>query len=195
MIIIVCLILFIIWTLLMLKNKLDNVDNRVYNKIKFNNFLIEFNKIITNFASTKFFIFICFIFLLFLKKKKIAYLFIGIMLGCSLVVGFFKNIIKRERPNINRLVYEKGYSYPSGHTVSAISFYGFIVFLAIISNVVLPFKIILSFILILLILLIGFSRIFLGVHYFSDIIGAIILGFSYLLLYDNPNYHNYFNFN
>lgn len=183
MIIIVCLILFIIWTLLMLKNKLDNVDNRVYNKIKFNNFLIEFNKIITNFASTKFFIFICFMFLLFLKEKKIAYLFIGIMLGCSLVVGFFKNIIKRERPDINRLVYEKGYSYPSGHTVSAISFYGFIVFLAIISNVVLPFKIILSFILILLILLIGFSRIFLGVHYFSDIIGAIILGFSYLLLY------------
>ena len=170
MIIIVCLILFIIWTLLMLKNKLDN-------------FLIEFNKIITNFASTKFFIFICFIFLLFLKEKKIAYLFIGIMLGCSLVVGFFKNIIKRERPDINRLVYEKGYSYPSGHTVSAISFYGFILFLAIISNIVLPFKIILSFILILLILLIGFSRIFLGVHYFSDIIGAIILGFSYLLLY------------
>ena len=183
MIIIVCLILFIIWTLLMLKNKLDNVDNRVYNKIKFNNFLIEFNKIITNFASTKFFIFICFIFLLFLKEKKIAYLFIGIMLGCSLVVGFFKNIIKRERPNINRLVYEKGYSYPSGHTVSAISFYGFILFLAIISNVVLPFKIVLSFILILLILLIGYSRVFLGVHYFSDIIGAIILGFSYLLLY------------
>ncbi len=183
MIIIVCLILFIIWTLLMLKNKLDNVDNRVYNKIKFNNFLIEFNKIITNFASTKFFIFICFIFLLFLKEKKIVYLFIGIMLGCSLVVGFFKNIIKRERPDINRLVYEKGYSYPSGHTVSAISFYGFILFLALISNIVLPFKIILSFILILLILLIGFSRIFLGVHYFSDIIGAIILGFSYLLSY------------
>ncbi len=180
MIILISLILFLIWTLLMLKNKLNVIDNKVYNKCKFNEFLINFNKLFTNLASTIFLVFVCGVFLLFLKEKLIAYLFIALMVDNSLVIYLFKNIIKRERPNIKRLVYEKGYSYPSGHTVSAVSFYGFILFLALISSITLPLKIVLSVILLLIILIIGYSRIFLGVHYFSDIVGALLIGTSYL---------------
>ena len=124
---------------------------------------------------------------------KFAYLFIALLIGNALLVGLFKNIIKRERPNINRLVYEKGYSYPSGHTLSAVSLYGFILFLALISNIVLHLKIFLSIILILIILIIGYSRVFLGVHYFSDIVGALLLGVCYLLCYIYF-IHNVFSF-
>ena len=67
--------------------------------------------------------------------------------------------------------------------VSAISFYGFILFLVLISNIILPFKIIISISIIIIILFIGLSRIFLGVHYLSDIIGAIFIGTNYILLY------------
>ena len=67
--------------------------------------------------------------------------------------------------------------------MTATIFYGFIIFLIIISEVILLVKIIMIVVNIFLILLIGYSRIYLGVHYFSDVIGALLFGSSYLLLY------------
>ena len=91
---------------------------------------------------------------------------------------------------------EKGYSFPSGHTLCAITFYGFLILLISSSTILLPIKIILILSLLSLIYLIGYSRIFLGVHYFSDVIGALLLGFSYILLivYLVSRYENIFFF-
>ena len=184
--IIICItlfIFFILWTTLLVKNKLSKVDNIVYNKIKISNKKTIFFKYFTNLASTKYFIIICLLIIILSKNKKLALIISIAMIIDAIIVFIAKHIIKRERPNINRIVEEKGYSYPSGHTFSATCFYGLIIYLINISSITLGYQILIAIPLISIILLIGFSRIYLGVHYFSDCIGGLLLSSSYIILY------------
>lgn len=183
--IIICItlfILFILWTILLVKGKLSRIDNIVYNKIKLNNKKTIFFKYFTNLASTKYFIIICLLLIIFLKNKLALLISIAMIID-AIIVFIAKHIIKRERPNINRIVEEKGYSYPSGHTFSATCFYGLVMFLINISSITLGYQLLITIPLISIILLIGFSRIYLGVHYFSDCIGGLLLSSSYIILY------------
>ena len=103
----------------------------------------------------------------------------GIILICSLLMttilgeGIIKHIVKRKRPFIKMNICDQliigtpsTYSFPSGHTAS--SFAASAVFLAINSRI--------SIIIVLIATLIGFSRIYLKVHYVSDVIGGAVLG-------------------
>ncbi len=180
---IIIFILFLVWSIFMLKGRLNNLDNNFYNKIKITNLKTRIFKIITNLASAKFVALLCLILLIFVKNKVIPITIIINMLIMWGLIGVLKNTFKRERPNINRLVEEKGYSYPSGHTMTATIFYGFIIFLIVISNLILPLKWTLIILLALLIMFVGYTRVYLGVHFLSDVIGAILFGSSYLLLY------------
>ncbi len=176
-------VLFLIWAYLMDEGKLDWIDKKVYQKMNIKEPWISFFKIFTNLASTIFFVIVCVLLVLFLKNKKLALFISVLMIFDSILVYTFKHLFKRERPNIKRLVKEKGFSYPSGHSTSSVCFYGFMIFLLGISSLSWPIKIILDISLILLILLIGYSRVFLGVHYFSDVVGGLLLGSSYILLF------------
>ncbi len=176
-------VLFLIWSILMLQKKLDHIDNQCYSKIKITKLKTKIFKGLTFLASAKFVAILCIILLIFIENKRIPIAIIINMLIMWGLIGILKKTFKRERPNINRLVDEKGYSYPSGHTMTATIFYGFIIFLIIISNLILPLKITLTTILVILVLLVGYTRIYLGVHYLSDVIGALLFGSSYLLLY------------
>ena len=176
-------VLYLIWSILMLQKKLDHIDNQCYSKIKITKLKTKIFKGLTFLASAKFVAILCIILLIFIENKRIPIAIIINMLIMWGLIGILKNTFKRERPNINRLVDEKGYSYPSGHTMTATIFYGFIIFLIIISNLILPLKITLTTILVILVLLVGYTRIYLGVHYLSDVIGALLFGSSYLLLY------------
>lgn len=176
-------ILFLLWTNFLIKGKLSIIDETIYSKIKFNSQKTKFFKIITNLANTIYFIIICTLLVLFLPNKKPALLISIAMIIDAGIVYIVKHIIKRERPNIKRLVVEKGYSFPSGHTFSATCFYGLIIFLICTSNISLIYQIMLTITLIILIITIGISRIYLGVHYFSDVIGGFLLSSSYVCLY------------
>ena len=176
-------ILFLIWSVLMLKGKLNKLDANFYSKIKITDIKTKLWSIITCLASAKFVAFLCILFLLFMKNKKVAIVIIINMLIMWILIGTLKRIFKRNRPNINPLVEEEGYSYPSGHTMTATIFYGFLIFLIIISNLTNPLKIVVTSIFVLLILIVGYTRVYLGVHYLSDVVGAILFGSSYLLLY------------
>ena len=176
-------ILFLIWSIFMIKGKLDNLDNHFYNIIKITNFKTKIWKFITSLASAKFIAFICILLLIFIKNKTIPITIIINMIIMWGLIGILKSIFKRPRPNINRLVNEKGFSYPSGHTMTATCFYSFIIFLIIISPLMLTVKIVLITLLCILMLLVGYTRVYLGVHYLSDVIGAYLFGTSYSLLY------------
>lgn len=184
----ICLILItIIWTILVISNSFLLIDNNIYNfVISFKSEkMTTFFKIITSLASVKFIIAIFIISLLSIIKYKKGIFFSIIICLDTIVNLIVKRIIGRSRPDkINWLVVEKGYSFPSGHTMIAIAFYGLVIYFITKSNIKKYSKILLSIILSLLILLIGLSRIYLGVHYFSDVIGGLLWGglllFSYI---------------
>ncbi len=92
-----------------------------------------------------------------------------------------KRFIDRARPGIEHLVSVKTLSYPSGHAMSAMAFFGFLIYLIskLYINRVLKYFLILIFG--LLILSIGISRIYLGVHFPSDIAGGFIAGFIWVV--------------
>ena len=179
----ILVVAFIIWSYLIKMNKLLEDDESFYNSLSFNDFKITFFRIFTNLASTKFFVIACLLLFIFLENKTLALVISVLMIINALVVFIFKHIFKRERPNKKRLVIEKGYSYPSGHTVSSISFYGFILLYLLFNITSLPLRILLFIIITTLIYGIGYSRVFLGVHYFSDIVGGVLVGSAYLLVY------------
>lgn len=182
-IVIFLLIMFLIWSCFLLRGDLKYLDDIIYKKIKIKEAYTNILKIITNLASSTFLILLCFILLIVLKNKFLVGVIIMELIINAFLIWIFKHLFKRKRPNIRRLVYEKGYSYPSGHTMSATSFYGFLIFLVCLSSFPIFLKTLLVSLLILIILIIGYSRIYLGVHYFSDVIGALFLASSYVLIY------------
>jgi membrane-associated phospholipid phosphatase len=105
----------------------------------------------------------------------------SVMVGVSLVGGFILNeILKwafhRQRPNISRLVEATGYSFPSGHSMTSFAFYGFLAYIFWINLDNKLLRLLVTGFLGLLIFLIGLSRIYLGVHYASDVIGGFVAG-------------------
>lgn len=99
-------------------------------------------------------------------------------LFCLLV----KYIVQRPRPTAINLINETGFSFPSAHAMISIAFYGFIIFLVwrYLKNK--PIKIVLTILLPLFALFIAYSRVYLGVHYFSDILAGIMAGLTCLLI-------------
>ena len=121
--------------------------------------------------------------LLVLKNRRISIL-ITLNLIISTILNFLlKYVIERPRPEGYGLILESGYSFPSGHSMVSMAFYGFIIYLIwkFVKNKNL--KYICSALLGLLIISIGFSRIYLGVHYASDVIGGFAISIVYLILF------------
>ena len=120
--------------------------------------------------------------ILFKNKKNPKFIILNLVL-VFILNRILKLIIARPRPSVLRLVYEEGYSFTSGHAMVSMGFYGFLIYLAYkdIKNKKIKYPLIVF--LSVLILFIGVSRIYLGVHYFTDVIGGFIIGFIYLVIF------------
>ena len=92
-----------------------------------------------------------------------------------------KRFINRARPGIEHLVSVETLSYPSGHAMSAMAFYGFLIFLCTKFRINRFLKIGIIALLAFIILSIGISRIYLGVHFPSDIAGGYIAGLIWVV--------------
>lgn len=122
-------------------------------------------------------------FMIILKNKRNAkYIALNLVL-VFLLNRILKLIIGRPRPDVLKLVLEDGYSFPSGHSMVSMGFYGFLIYLIYINIKNKKIKYILIVLLTLLILLIGISRIYLGVHYATDVIGGFIIAVLYLIVF------------
>jgi membrane-associated phospholipid phosphatase len=113
-------------------------------------------------------------------KRAIEISVVG--LGGFFVNYFMKISFERTRP-ANPLVEPlQNFSYPSGHATSGFIFYGLLVYLVWKSGIANIYKNIIAIVLILFSILIGFSRIYLRLHYTSDVIAGFCIGFIWLLL-------------
>ena len=121
----------------------------------------------------------CLILLIVPKLRKSIALPIYMAIISSAVFNtLLKYIFARNRPNILQLISESGYSFPSGHAMNNAALYTMLILLIwrYAKNNFL--KIILSFICVVLTILIGYSRIYLGVHYACDVLAGWLLGFA-----------------
>jgi len=125
---------------------------------------------------------ILFIVFLLLSKNKMAALSAGVTALSSLgLMSLLKNLISRNRPSDPLVQGITNFAYPSGHAFMSVAFYGLIIWWAALHiNNKIWRRGIISFLL-LLILLIGFSRIYLRVHYTTDVIAGFSLGTLWLI--------------
>ncbi|GGI42172.1 phosphatase PAP2 family protein [Mammaliicoccus stepanovicii] len=117
-----------------------------------------------------------------LKKYNIETLFFALTMILSGTLNpLLKNIFDRERPTLLRLIDISGFSFPSGHAMGSTAFFGSIIYILYrVSNKTMrPY---LMGICVLFIIMISTSRVYLGVHYPTDIIAGIIGGIICILL-------------
>lgn len=175
---ILCFIGFVAITILVLTNNITSFDNTIYQSIygHHNQYLDFFFTNCTHIGDTIPVIIIAVILLLIFRKWEDR-MKIGFSLALTVAINqLLKIIIARPRPPLERrLITQSGYSYPSGHSMVSLCIYGVLIYFAItkIQNKVL--KIIAVSLLTLMILLIGISRIYVGVHYPSDVLGGYLL--------------------
>ncbi len=181
-----CLIGFMALAEDVLKKELMQIDDRGYYLVS--TYLITpqatpIAKIITSFGGMIGLISMAILLLTIIKDRKMG-ICIVLNLGIAAILNFLlKNILQRPRPTEYRLINESGYSFPSGHSMVSMAFYGFLIYL-IYSNIKnRKIKWLLISILSILIIMIGISRIYLGVHYTSDVLAGFLVAIFYLTLY------------
>lgn len=183
-----CLILIPIVILLTIigllsTNNLYFVDNLYYKVVMYNKNITNIFKLITNFGDVFVIGAIGILLLIFYKNKKdILNLYLIFIISTILNRGL-KILFIRPRPEFKQLVEETGYSFPSGHSMAAMTFYGFIIYLILKSKLNKKIKTISTIILSLLIILIGYSRVYLNVHYISDVIAGFMFSIILLFIY------------
>ena len=140
-------------------------------------------KFITNFGGAIFLIGIAVILFIVIKNKKIGISIITNLGIITILNQLLKRILQRPRPEEFRIINESGYSFPSGHSMISMAFYGHLIYLIYkyVKNKYLKWFLIT--ILGILIVNIGISRIYLGVHYTSDVLAGFLISISYLIVY------------
>lgn len=183
---VIFLILFSVFAYKIVMNKSIYIDNIVYDFIC-DNFMSErmtnVVKILTSLGSALVIIILTIVLFIAIKNKKIAISVVINLIVITILNNLLKIIFLRPRPDVNNLILESGYSFPSGHSATGMAFYGYLIYLIYkyVNNkkIKIPLIIFLS----LIIVAIGLSRIYLGVHYASDVLGGFLLAIVYLIIF------------
>ena len=161
----------------------DIIGYKLISTFLISDFVTPIAKFITNFGGAIFLSIATVTLFLLIKNKKIGLSIISNIVIITVLNQLLKRILQRPRPTEFRIVEETGYSFPSGHSMVSMAFYGYLIYLIYryIKNKYVKWTLIT--ILSILICLIGISRIYLGVHYTSDVLGGFLLSISYLVIY------------
>lgn len=161
-----------------------NIDEGMLNWLlkNTNYFMIYAFEVITILANWQVIVLFSILLLVFARDKVMASL-TAIITGFTFIINeTLKQSILRPRPIVMHLTHAGGYSMPSGHSSTAMVFYGLII-IAFASQIKDKNYRNLAYVLLsLLIFLIGFSRIYLRVHYVSDVVAGFSLGLFILMI-------------
>lgn len=167
-----------------LMNHIQKFDNTVINYFSsINNKLLYPMIIITHIGGSLPIVLILILFIIF--KNRIYFYLTAFFYSFSFITSHLtKFIIERERPKNALIDILPTYSFPSGHTLTSICF--FVMFSYVLTIKLNKHeKIIYISLFSIIPLLVGLSRLYLGVHYFSDVIGGIIISIPCLLMFIN----------
>ena len=155
---------------------------------------VAFAKTFTNLGNTSVITIetiILFIILIVFKQYSYAFFTAGVMICANGYNWIIKHAVERHRPFVQHLVYADGYSFPSGHSVGGAALCGVLIVLTILLIKSKFWKTLLIIIWTLFPLMIGYTRIFVHVHYPSDVFGGWIEGITFVLLGYAFLYHFY----
>lgn len=165
---------------------MDALGTHIHQFISNHEGLKQYAIFITSIGNKNTYIFLCALLAIsffFIKRKKLVLFILFTFIFSVVANSLIKDVFERERPDLLHLVHASGFSFPSGHAMNSIVFFGFMAyfFCGVVQKHWQKGIIIAGFT--ALILLIAISRVAVGVHYVSDIsaglcVGLVILCFS-----------------
>ena len=161
----------------------DIIGYKLVSTFLISDFATPIAKFITNFGGAIFLIILAIVLFILIKNRKIGLSILSNLVIITILNQLLKRILQRPRPTEYRIIEETGYSFPSGHSMISMAFYGYLIYLIYryVKNKYIKWG---SIILLgVLICSIGISRIYLGVHYTSDVLGGFLISISYLVIY------------
>ena len=161
----------------------DIIGYKIVSTFLISDFATPIAKFITNFGGAIFLVIATITLFIVIRNKKIGISILSNLAIVTVLNQLIKRILQRPRPTEYRIIEETGYSFPSGHSMVSMAFYGYFIYLIYkyVKNKYV--KWISISLLSLLICAIGISRIYLGVHYTSDVLGGFLISISYLIIY------------
>jgi undecaprenyl-diphosphatase len=112
-------------------------------------------------------------------KRRYSFLLLGAMTGAAVLVEISKTLTANMRPP-NGIILATNFSFPSGHTTSTIVLFGLFTYLAWKHWKTKIPRVLTSALYVSMVVLVGVDRIYLNVHWLSDIVGAVFLGAFWL---------------
>ena len=182
----VCIFLFIACALKL--NQLSAFDQQVYTfvSLAISKTLTPLMRLLTELGGTLGLVLLCAIgalLLMLMKKRVLACLMISNLAITAASNVLLKQLFIRPRPIGYRLIEIDGYSFPSGHSMAAMAFYGYLIYFIWHKLEVKWQKYLFTCLLSLLIVLIMLSRIYLGVHYASDVLAGAAAALAILICF------------
>jgi undecaprenyl-diphosphatase len=122
----------------------------------------------------------CVVFLIRHHKKEAILFSIALSMGVILNT-VLKHAIQRPRPELSPLISETMSSFPSGHAMNSFIFFGLLSFFSYHFFRSKKLTLVITALSIVSILLVGFSRVYLGVHYPTDVLAGYVAGFWWFI--------------
>ncbi|WP_201007772.1 phosphatase PAP2 family protein [Paenibacillus glycanilyticus] len=118
----------------------------------------------------------------FIGYRRELIFYLGVIVSSALLNLVLKTIFHRTRPDINRIIEAYGFSFPSGHSMSAFTLYGITIYFLWKHLKYGWMRAVVILVGIVIIAMIGISRIYLGVHYPSDVVGGYLVSAAWLMM-------------
>jgi undecaprenyl-diphosphatase len=143
-------------------------------------------RIISESATLPIFLLITIICIIFFTVKRMSFIYSAALLinliGSGLSAFLLKFVFRRQRPEFDKIAEAVGFSFPSAHSTVGLAFYGLLTYYIYININSKKNRFLIILVSISYIFLIGTSRIYLGVHYVSDVFAGYILGMIWLFM-------------